>query len=162
MKPVIVKNGYTTLRLARVQWASLSRACWFASEDGLDPDLDHWRTLAALCHCCATAGPPPEDLFPPAIVRPELAYLTWEKDTKDMKDMIALKLSAGHCVSLARICEFAGRESPDKEASLWVLLAGLFHACAVAGFAQWGQEPVEATVLAEQLLMLALPEMALV
>ena len=155
MKPVMIDNGYTTLRLPLTHWASLSRACWFASEEGLDPDLDHWRTLATLFHCCATAGPPAGRLAPPAIVRPELAYLTWQADT------ITLKLSARQCASLARACCFAGQESPDKEAALWSLLGGLFHACAVAGFAQWHMRPGEAAVLAEQLMALDLQEMKL-
>ncbi len=60
-----------------------------------------------------------------------------------------LRLPRVHWASLSRVCWFAAQESPDKEAAFWSLLGGLFHACAVAGFAQWHLGPAEAAVLAE-------------
>ncbi len=132
MKALTIRNGYTTTRLTRLQCATLSQACWFASQEGLDPDLDHWRTMAALFHCCvAAAGSAPGPLFPPTLLPAELSYITSENEA------ILLQLSARQCASLAKACWFAGQNSADPEADHWLSLAGLFQACAIAGAEQW-------------------------
>ena len=146
MKLLKIQNGYTTFSLSRLQYASLSRACWFASQEGLDPEIDHWRTLAALfhcCACCAAANPPSGALSPPTLLHPELAYVTWHND------IVTLELSARQCASLAKACWFAGQNSPDKDADRWLTLAALFQACAIAGFGQWQMGPAELAELAE-------------
>jgi len=57
MKPLLtIKNGYITLELSPYQCASLAKACQEASEKSFEPDIDEWRTLAALFHACTVAG----------------------------------------------------------------------------------------------------------
>ena len=43
-----VENGYITTKLSPFQCASLAKACYIASEQSCDSDIDLWRTLAAL------------------------------------------------------------------------------------------------------------------
>ncbi len=50
------ENGYVTIELSPFQCASLAKACHFASEKSLGPDIDDWRTLAALFHACTVVG----------------------------------------------------------------------------------------------------------
>ena len=139
MKPLTIQNGFTTFRFSRAQCASLSRACWVASQEGLDPDLDHWRTLAALFSSIessyATAPPSPEPhalpAIPPPILCLEPAYISRQNE------MITLELSARQCASLAKACWFAAQRNPGQDGEGWSTLAGLFQACAIAGLAQW-------------------------
>ena len=50
------ENGYVTIELSPFQCATLSKACYFASEQSCDTEIDFWRTLAALFHACTVAG----------------------------------------------------------------------------------------------------------
>jgi hypothetical protein len=50
------ENGYVTIELSPFQCASLAKACYFASEQSCDAEIDFWRTLAALFHACSVAG----------------------------------------------------------------------------------------------------------
>jgi len=45
-----------TIELSPLQCASLAKACHFASEKSVEPDIDVWRTLAALFHACTVVG----------------------------------------------------------------------------------------------------------
>ena len=57
MKPTLnFENGYVTIELSPFQCASLAKACHFASEQSCEPEIDFWRTLAALFHACTVAG----------------------------------------------------------------------------------------------------------
>ncbi len=57
MKPILnFENGYVTIELSPFQCASLAKACHFASEKSVEPDIDAWRTLAALFHACTVVG----------------------------------------------------------------------------------------------------------
>jgi hypothetical protein len=57
MRPIIdFENGYVTIELSPFQCASLARACHFVSEQSFDPDIEFWRTLAALFHACTIVG----------------------------------------------------------------------------------------------------------
>ncbi len=57
MKPTLnLENGYVTLELSPLQCATLAKACYFASEQSYEAEIDFWRTLAALFHACSLAG----------------------------------------------------------------------------------------------------------
>ncbi|MDM8531282.1 hypothetical protein QUF63_08915 [Anaerolineales bacterium HSG25] len=57
MKPTLTfEHGHVTIELSPYQCATLAKACQFASEKSLDPDIDGWRTLAALFHACTMVG----------------------------------------------------------------------------------------------------------
>ncbi len=150
MMPVTIRNGYTLLRLSRLQCADLSQVCCFASQEGLGPDLGHWRTLTTLFHCCATAEPPKGRLAPPTTLPPELAYI------KPQNEIVILELSIQQCASLTNACWFAGERSPDEDVDPWYILTGLFYACTVAGLAQWQMSPDEIEGLEDELKALGL------
>jgi hypothetical protein len=50
------ENGYVTIELSPFQCATLAKACYFASEQSCEAEIDFWRTLAALFHACCVAG----------------------------------------------------------------------------------------------------------
>lgn len=50
------ENGYVTIEFSPFQCATLAKACYFASEQSCDAEIDFWRTLAALFHACSVAG----------------------------------------------------------------------------------------------------------
>jgi hypothetical protein len=50
------ENGYVTIELSPFQCATLAKACYFASEQSCEAEIDFWRTLAALFHACSVAG----------------------------------------------------------------------------------------------------------
>lgn len=57
MKPTLdFENGYVTIELSPFQCASLAKACYIASEQSYEAEIDLWRTLAALFHACTVAG----------------------------------------------------------------------------------------------------------
>lgn len=56
MKTLNIENGYITIQLSAAQCATLAKACRLASEETLNAEIDHWRTLAVLFHACAIAG----------------------------------------------------------------------------------------------------------
>ena len=147
-----IKNGYTLLYFSRIQLANLARACWFASEEGLNSEIEHWRTLASLFQRCATAGSPSKELSPPVVLHPGLSYVN--QDDK----MTALELSAGQCISLAKACYFASKESPDTEVDHWLTFAWTFHACAFAALGQNQMTAEDLELVEEQLINSGLQE----
>lgn len=50
---------------------------------------------------------------------------------------MTIELSPFQCADIAEACHFAGEYSFDEKVDAWRTLAALFHACTVAGFAQW-------------------------
>jgi hypothetical protein len=50
------ENGYVTIELSPFQCANLAKACYIASENSFDLDIEICRTLAALFHVCTIAG----------------------------------------------------------------------------------------------------------
>ena len=57
MKPILnFENGYMMIEFSPLQCAQLAKACYFASEQSHDEDIEIWRTLAALFHACTIIG----------------------------------------------------------------------------------------------------------
>jgi hypothetical protein len=69
---------------------------------------------------------------------------------------VTIELSPFQCATLAKACYFASEESCDADIEIWRTLAALFHACSVAGFAQWHMTSSDLETLLEQLAMLNL------
>jgi hypothetical protein len=69
---------------------------------------------------------------------------------------VTIQLSLFQCATLAKACYFASEGSCEAEIELWRTLAALFHACCVAGYAQWHLSSPDLEVLLEQLAMLNL------
>lgn len=69
------------------------------------------------------------------------------KSTLDFENgYVTIELSPFQCASLAKACYFASEYSYDPDNEAWRTLATLFHACTIAGFAQWhlGEPDLEA------------------
>lgn len=80
----------------------------------------------------------------------------------DVKDgCIILHLTPPQCASLAKACHYAGHHTLSDEIDHWRTFAALFHACAVAGFAQWHMTPVDASAVERQLEISGLREVQL-
>ena len=57
MKPIFnFENGYVTIEFSPFQCAALSKACYFASEESYDVDIEIWRAFADFFHVCTIAG----------------------------------------------------------------------------------------------------------
>lgn len=56
MPLIDIKDGSIILHLTPAQCASLAKACAFAGQHTLSPELDHWHTFAALFYAGAVAG----------------------------------------------------------------------------------------------------------
>ncbi len=84
------ENGYTTLEFSPFQCASLARACYFASEQSYDPDIELWRTSAGLFHACAVAGYAQWHMSAPDLeaLLDQLARLNLRKDDHDDKSQL--------------------------------------------------------------------------
>ena len=50
---------------------------------------------------------------------------------------VTIELSPFQCADIAEACHFASEYSFDEKMDAWRTLAALFHACTIAGFAQW-------------------------
>ena len=50
---------------------------------------------------------------------------------------VTIELSPFQCANIAEACHFASEYSFDEKVDAWRTLAALFHACTIAGFAQW-------------------------
>ena len=71
---------------------------------------------------------------------------------------VTIRLSAAQCVTLAKACRFASEETLCENIDHWRTMAVLFHACAIASYAQWQMCPLDVAALNEQLLMAGLQE----
>lgn len=60
---------------------------------------------------------------------------------------ITIQLSAAQCATIAKACYFASNETLSDDIDYWRTLAALFHACAIAGYAQWQMCPLDITAL---------------
>ena len=69
---------------------------------------------------------------------------------------LTIELSPFQCASLARACHFASEYSYDADIEVWRTLAALFHACTIAGFAQWHLSDPDLEALLQQLDLLKL------
>ena len=86
MKPMLnFENGYVTIELSPFQCATLAKACYFASEESCDADIEIWRTLAALFHACCVAGYAQWHMSGPdlEVLFEQLAMLNLRKDNND-------------------------------------------------------------------------------
>ena len=157
IQPITFQDGYVRLPFSRRQCAALSRACWFAGQESLDPERETWSLWAALFHTCAATDPPGDALGPPDLLPPELAPVRWQEA------WLLLTLSLGHCASLARGCWFACQHSPDREPAEelgnWANLAGLFQLCVMAGLAQEQLDRAGQAEVAAGLRLLGLAEL---
>jgi hypothetical protein len=59
---------------------------------------------------------------------------------------------------MAKACRFASDKSFSSDIDHWRSLAAIFHACAIAGFAQWHMGPLDIATLDEQLFVIGLSE----
>ncbi len=69
---------------------------------------------------------------------------------------ITIQLSAAQCATLAKACRFASEETLSEDIDHWRTLAALFHACAIAGYAQWQMCPLDMAALDKQLFIVDL------
>ncbi len=69
---------------------------------------------------------------------------------------VTIELSPFQCATLAKACYFASEGSCEAEIELWRTLAALFHACCVAGYAQWQMSSPDLEALFRQLDLLHL------
>jgi hypothetical protein len=69
---------------------------------------------------------------------------------------VTIELSPLQCADIAEACHFASEYSFDKKIDAWRTLAALFHACTVAGFAQWHLSGPDLEALLHQLDLLNL------
>lgn len=69
---------------------------------------------------------------------------------------LTIELSPFQCANLAKACHFASEQSCNAEIEFWRTLAALFHACTIAGYAQWQMSSPDLEALLEQLAMLNL------
>ena len=69
---------------------------------------------------------------------------------------ITIQLSAAQCATLAKACRFASEETLCEDIDHWRTMTVLFHACAIAGYAQWQMYPLDVAALDEQLLIVGL------
>lgn len=69
---------------------------------------------------------------------------------------ITIQLSAAQCATLAKACRFASEETLSEDIDHWRTLAALFHACAIAGYAQWQMRPLDMAALDKQLFIVDL------
>ena len=88
MKPTLdFENGYVTIELSPFQCATLAKACYFASEQCCEAEIEHWRTLAALFHACSVAGFSQWHMSSPDLeaLLEQLTMLNLRKDNNDPK-----------------------------------------------------------------------------
>ena len=69
---------------------------------------------------------------------------------------VTIQLSAAQCAILAKACRFASEETLTDDIDHWRTFAVLFHACAIAGYAQWQMCPLDIADLDEQLFIVGL------
>ena len=69
---------------------------------------------------------------------------------------VTIELSPFQCADIATACHFASEYSFDEKIDVWRTLAALFHACAIAGFAQWHLSGPDLEALLHQLDLLNL------
>ena len=69
---------------------------------------------------------------------------------------VTIEFSPFQCANLARACYFASEESLDEYIEVWRTLADLFHACTIAGYAQWHMSNPDLEALLHQLNLLNL------
>lgn len=69
---------------------------------------------------------------------------------------VIIELSPFQCADIATACHFASKYSFDEKIDTWRTLATLFHACTVAGFAQWHLSGPDLEALLHQLDLLNL------
>ena len=69
---------------------------------------------------------------------------------------ITIELSPFQCATLAKACHFASEKGCEAEIDAWRTLADLFHACTVAGYAQWQMSSPDLEALLHQLDLLNL------
>lgn len=71
---------------------------------------------------------------------------------------VTLQLSAAQCAALAKACQVAGEETLSQDIDHWRTLALLFHACAIASYAQWQMCSCDIAALERQLLIVGLAD----
>ena len=69
---------------------------------------------------------------------------------------VTIELSPCQCADIAAACHFASEYSFEEKVDAWRTLAALFHACTVAGFAQWHLSGSDLEALLHQLDLLNL------
>lgn len=69
---------------------------------------------------------------------------------------VTIELSPFQCANLAKACHFASEQSCEADIEFWRTLADLFHACTIAGYAQWHMSSPDLEALLEQLTILNL------
>ena len=69
---------------------------------------------------------------------------------------VTIELSPFQCANIAEACHFASEYSFDEKIDAWRTLADLFHACTIAGFAQWHMCEPDLEALLHQLDLLNL------
>ena len=69
---------------------------------------------------------------------------------------VTIQLSAGQCATLAKACKFASEETLCENLDHWRTFAALFHACTIAGYAQWHMCPSDVEALDDQLCIVGL------
>lgn len=69
---------------------------------------------------------------------------------------VTIELSPFQCANIAEACHFASETSFDEKVDAWRTLAALFHACTIAGFAQWHLSGSDLEALHHQLDLLHL------
>ena len=69
---------------------------------------------------------------------------------------VTIELSPFQCADIAAACHFASETSFDEKIDAWRTLAALFHACTIAGFAQWHLASPDLEALLHQLDLLNL------
>ncbi|NIP25104.1 MAG: hypothetical protein GWN55_02265 [Phycisphaerae bacterium] len=69
---------------------------------------------------------------------------------------VTIKLSPFQCATLAKACLLANEQSFDSDIEVCRTLAALFHACTIAGYAQWHLSGPDLEALLKQLAMLNL------
>lgn len=69
---------------------------------------------------------------------------------------VTIQLSAAQCATLAKACRFASEETLSEDIDHWRTMAALFHACAIAGYAQWHTCPLDIAAVDEQLFIIGL------
>ena len=69
---------------------------------------------------------------------------------------VTIQLSAAQCTTLAKACQFASEETLCENLDHWRTFAVLFHACAIAGYAQWHMCSPDVETLNDQLFIVGL------
>lgn len=69
---------------------------------------------------------------------------------------VTIEFSPFQCADLAEACRFASEYSFNEKIDTWRTFADLFHACTVAGFAQWHLSDPDLAAFLHQLDLLNL------